>query len=156
MLKIFVDADACPVKQEVLKVAKRCQVKVTFVANAAMRIPDSEGAEFVVVESRQLDAVDDWIVQHISKEDIVVTSDIPLAYRCVQSGAETLDSSGRIFNQDNIGHLLAARDLMTSLRDTGMVSGGGPAPFQKQDRSRFLHSLDQIIQNLKRRTPQTP
>lgn len=151
MLTIYVDADACPVKQEVLKVAKRYLVNVTFVANSTMRIPDSEGARLVVVESRQLDAVDDWIVSHISQNDIVVTGDIPLAYRCVQAGAQVLDGSGRIFTHDNIGHLLAARDLMTSLRDTGTLSGGGPAPFQKQDRSRFLHSLDQIIQNLKRR-----
>lgn len=151
MIKIYVDADACPVKQEVIKVARRCQLSVTFVANAAMRIPDSEGTELVVVESRQLDAADDWIVNHISKDDIVVTADIPLAYRCVQANAAVLSPSGKIFTEDNIGELLAARDLMSSLRDTGMVSGGGPPPFQKQDRSRFLHSLDQIIQNLKRR-----
>ena len=151
MPEIFVDADACPVKQEVIKVARRCQLKVTFVANTTMRIPDSEGFELVVVESRQLDAADDWIVNHLSKNDIVVTADIPLAYRCVQAGAQVLDPSGRIFTEDNVGELLAARDLMSSLRDTGMVTGGGPPPFQKQDRSRFLHSLDQIIQTLKRR-----
>ena len=151
MFEIYVDADACPVKQEVIKVARRCELSVTFVANAAMRIPDSEGTKLVVVESRQLDAADDWIVNHLSQNDIVVTADIPLAYRCVQASAEVLDPSGRIFTKENVGELLAARDLMSSLRDTGMVTGGGPAPFQKQDRSRFLHSLDQIIQNLKRR-----
>ena len=116
-----------------------------------MRIPDSEGTKQVVVESRQLDAVDDWIAEHVSKDDIVITADIPLAYRGVKAGAQALSPSGEIFTEDNIGQLLAVRDLMSSLRDTGTVMGGGPPPFQKQDRSRFLHSLDQIIQNLKRR-----
>ncbi|MSR76955.1 MAG: YaiI/YqxD family protein [Candidatus Omnitrophica bacterium] len=147
MFEIYVDADACPVKQEVIKVAERFECHVTFVANAAMRIPESQRSKLVVVESRQLDAADDWIVNHLSRDDLVITTDIPLAYRCVQAGAAALDSSGHIFTEENVGQLLAQRDLMSSLRDTGMVTGGGPAPFQKQDRSRFLHSLDQMIRN---------
>lgn len=149
-MKIYVDADACPVKQEVMKVAKRYQLSVTFVANSSMHIPNSEGTELVVVESRQLDAADNWIAEHIAKQDIVITGDIPLAYRCVQAGALVLNSKGEILSEDNIGQLLATRDLMAGLRDSGMIPGGGPPPFQKQDRSRFLHSLDQIIQLAKR------
>ena len=150
MLEIYVDADACPVKQEVIKVARRYGLTVTFVANAGMRIPDSEGTKLVIIESRQLDAVDDWIAQQVSKDDIVITADIPLAHRCLEKSARVVGSTGKEFSQENIGQLLATRDLMTSLRDTGVVMGGGPAPFQKQDRSRFLHSLDQMIQQIKR------
>ena len=150
MLEIYVDADACPVKQEVIKVARRYNLTVTFVANSQMRIPDSEGTKFVLIESRQLDAADDWIAQKVSKDDIVITADIPLAHRCVQKGARILGPSGKIFSEQNIDELLATRDLMASLRDTGMITGGGPPPFQKQDRSKFLHSFDQIIQQIKR------
>ena len=153
MLEIYVDADACPVKQEVLKVAKRHSLGVTFVSNSPMRIPGAEEAKQVVVESRQLDAVDDWIAEHASVNDIVITADIPLAYRIVKKGARGLSSSGEIFTENNIGHLLAMRDLMTELRNTGEVSGGGPRPFQKEDRSKFLHGLDQVIQNIKRQNP---
>ncbi len=150
MFEIYVDADACPVKQEVIKVAKRYQLPVTFVSNSWMTIPNSEGTKLEVVESKQLDAADDWIVEHVKKNDIVITADIPLAYRCVKIGAQVLGLSGRIFTEANIGQVLAMRDLMSGLRESGEVSGGGPAPFQPQDRSKFLHSLDQIIQTVKR------
>ncbi len=150
MLEIFVDADACPVKQEVLKVAKRHALSVTFVSNSSMRICGAESAKQIVVESRQLDAVDDWIAEHAAKNDIVITADIPLAYRIVKNGARGISSNGEVFTEENIGHLLAMRDLMTELRNTGEVSGGGPRPFQKEDRSNFLHSLDQVIQSIKR------
>ena len=149
MLEIYVDADACPVKQEVIKVAKRYGLAVTFVANSGMRIPDSEETKLVIIGSRQLDAADDWIAEKVSKDDIVITADIPLAHRCVQKGARILGPSGKIFSEQNIDELLATRDLMASLRDSGMITGGGPPPFQKQDRSNFLHSFDQIIQQIK-------
>lgn len=149
MLEVFVDGDACPVKDEVGKVVKRHGLQVTYVSNSWMRVPDQESAKQVVVEG-QCDAADDWIVEHVSKDDIVVTADIPLAYRCIRKGARVLDPAGRIFSEANIGQVLATRDLLRELREAGTVTGGGPPPFQKQDRSRFLHSLDQIIQNIKR------
>ncbi|WAC07659.1 MAG: YaiI/YqxD family protein [Thermodesulfobacteriota bacterium] len=148
MLEIYVDADACPFKQEVCKVAKRNRLNVTFVSNTLMRIPDQEGAKLVVVEG-QFDAADNWIVEHISKDDIVVTTDIPLAYRCVKRGAQVLGPTGRILSDANIGQVLATRDLLTELREAGTIKGG-PPPLQKRDRSRFLQSLEQIIQNIKR------
>jgi len=113
-----------------------------------MRIPDQEGAKLVVVEG-QFDAADNWIVEHISKDDIVVTTDIPLAYRCVKTGAQVLGPTGRILSDANIGQVLATRDLLTELREAGTIKGG-PPPLQKRDRSRFLQSLEQIIQNIKR------
>ena len=148
MLEIYVDADACPVKEEVNRVAARYQLNVTYVANSRMRLPDSQTAKLVVVAGLH-DAADHWIVEHVTENDIVVTGDIPLAHRCVQKGAKALGSSGHAFTEDNIGHLLATRDLMKELREAGTLSGGGPEPFQKKDRSRFLHTLDQIIQNIK-------
>ena len=148
MLKIYVDADACPVKQEVCRVAKRYRLNVTFVSNSLMRIPDQELAKLVVVEG-QFDAADNWIVEHVSKDDIVVTTDTPLAYRCVKKGAQVLGPTGRVLSDANIGQVLATRDLLTELREAGTIMGG-PPPFQKRDRSRFLQSLDQIVQNIKR------
>ena len=148
MLEIYVDADACPVKQEVCRVAKRYRLNVTFVSNSLMRIPDQEGAKLVVVEG-QFDAADNWIVENVSKDDIVVTADTPLAYRCVKKGAQVLGPTGRVLSDVNIGQVLATRDLLTELREAGTIMGG-PPPFQKRDRSRFLQSLDQIIQNIKR------
>lgn len=150
MFKIYVDADACPVKQEVIKVSNRYQAQVTFVSNSWMTIPNAEGTKLEVVESKQLDAVDDWIVEHVQKNDIVITADIPLAYRCVKMGVRVLGLTGRMFTESNIGQVLAMRDLMTGLRDSGSIAGGGPPPFQPQDRSRFLHALDQIIQTLQK------
>lgn len=148
MLEIYVDADACPVKQEVCRVAKRYRLKVTLVSNSWMRVSDPEVAKLVVVEG-QFDAADNWIVEHVSKDDIVVTTDIPLAYRCVKSGAQVLVPTGRVLSDANIGQALATRDLLTELREAGTIMGG-PPPFQKRDRSRFLQSLDQIVQNIKR------
>ncbi|MFH1625112.1 MAG: YaiI/YqxD family protein [Pseudomonadota bacterium] len=148
MLEIYVDADACPVKQEVCRVAKRYRLNVTFVSNSRMRVPDQEVAKLVVVQG-QFDTADNWIVEHVSKDDIVVTADIPLAYRCVKSGAQVLGPTGRILSDANIGQVLATRDLLSELREAGTMMGG-PPPFQKRDRSRFLQSLDQIVQNIKR------
>jgi uncharacterized protein len=148
MLDIYVDADACPVKQEVCKVAKRHGLKVTFVSNSSMRIPSMEQATLVVVDDR-LDASDNWIVDHITNDDIVVTADIPLAHRCIKVGSRVLGPSGRPFTDANIGSALATRDLLAELRGAGAVLSG-PPPFQKQDRSRFLQSLDQIIKDISR------
>jgi len=153
MLEIYVDADACPVKDEVQRVAERYRLNVTYVANTRMRLPDSETAKLVVVEGK-FDEADNWIVGHVNCNDLVVTSDIPLAYRCIQKGAKVLSSTGHAFTEDNIGHLLATRDLMAELREAGTLTGGGPAPFQKQDRSRFLHTFDQMIQAIKREEKQ--
>jgi uncharacterized protein len=148
LLDIYVDSDACPVKLEVCKVAKRYQMNVTFVSNSRMRIPDQEGVKLVVVEG-QLDAADDFIVENVTKDDIVVTADIPLAYRCIKSGAQVIGPTGRLFSIDNIGESLATRNLLSELREAGNITGG-PPPFQKRDRSRFLQSLDQIVQSIKR------
>ncbi len=112
-----------------------------------MRLPDQEGTRLVVVEG-DLDAADDWIVEHLSKDDIVITADIPLAHRSIKSGARVLAPNGRIFSDENIGSILATRDLMAELRGGGAITGG-PPPFKKEDRSRFLHGLDQMIQTIK-------
>ena len=153
MHKIHVDADACPVKNEVSKVAKRHQLKVLFVSNAWMRIPEEGENELVVVEGEfDFNAADNWIVEHVSPNDIVVTTDIPLANRCIQAGARVLSPTGQRFTEDNIGQMVATRGLMSELRDEGSVTGG-PPPFQPQDRSRFLQILEQIIQDIKRANP---
>lgn len=149
MPQIFVDADACSVKQEVLKVAKRLHMEVTFVANSWMRIADQGDAKLVVVEGRDINAADDWIAEHASQNDIVITADIPLADRCLKVGAKVIDQKGRPFTEANIGQMLGMRELMSQLRDSGAVTGG-PPPFRKEDRSRFLHALDQLIQSIQR------
>ncbi|MCE5249721.1 YaiI/YqxD family protein [bacterium] len=148
MLEIYVDADACPVKQEICRVAKRYRMNVTFVSNSRMRLPDQEGVKLIVVDG-QLDAADDLIAEHVAQDDIVVTADIPLAFRCVKSGARVIGPTGHIFTIANIGDALATRNLMSELREAGSITGG-PPPFQKRDRSRFLQGLDQIVQSIKR------
>ncbi len=147
MSEIVVDADNCPVKQEVYRVAKRYGLRVTLVANSQMQIP-SEGWLKLVVVSDQFDAADDWIVEYITKNDIVISGDIPLASRCLKKGARVLGPNGRVFTYDSIGDALATRDLMSHLRDIGTITGG-PAPFEKRDRSRFLQNLDGIIQAIR-------
>ena len=147
MSEILVDADSCQVKEEVYRVAKRYGLRVILVANSQMHIP-SEGWLKLVVVSDQFDAADDWIVEYITKNDIVISGDIPLASRCLKKGARVLGPNGRVFTDDSIGDALATRDLMSHLRDIGIMTGG-PAPFEKRDRSRFLHSLDGIIQAIR-------
>ena len=142
--RILVDADAAPVKQEVFRVALRYGIKVILVANSPINIPEEDWLETVVV-SGQFDAADDWIVDHVQKNDIVVTGDIPLASRCLKKGARVLDHRGRIFTENSICDILATRDLMAHLRETG-VNTGGPKVFEKKDRSRFLQSVDTVIQ----------
>jgi uncharacterized protein YaiI (UPF0178 family) len=148
LIEIYVDADASPVKNEVLRVAKRYGFKVYFVANFKMRFPKDDLIEMVVVDE-DLDAADNWIVERISDKDIVVTGDVPLAARCVKKGVRVLDPKGRVFTEESIGEALAHRDLMTYLRDLGN-STRGPTPRGKRDNSRFLQRLDDLIQALLR------
>ena len=149
LLHIYVDADACPVKQEVYRVARRYQLNVTLVANAWMRTPDDPGITLEVVED-DFDAADDWIVDQVEPDDIVVTADIPLASRCMQKSARAIGSTGRPFTDDNIGEAVATRDLLAVLRGGGEITGG-PPPLTKRDRSRFLQTLDEVIQAIRRK-----
>jgi uncharacterized protein YaiI (UPF0178 family) len=151
MLRIFVDADACPVKQEVYRVARRYRLEVTLVANAWMRIPDDPRIALEVVADG-FDAADDWIVDHARVDDIVITADIPLAGRCLENGARVMGPTGKPFSKDTIGQALATRELMSHLRVTGEITGG-PSPIGKRDRSRFLQKLDDMIQSIRRETP---
>ncbi len=148
LLHIYIDADACPVKQEVYRVAQRCKLDVTLVANSWMRIPNQRGVVLEVVGDEP-DAADDWIAEHVQPLDIVVTADIPLADRCIKAGAHVIGNTGKRFTEDNIGDILATRDLYSDLRETGDISGG-PPPLQKKDRSRFLQRLDETIQTIRR------
>lgn len=148
MLEVYVDGDACPVKDEVYRVAARYGLKTWVVANGWMRVPDSPLIELVTVTDG-LDVADDWIVERAVVGDVVITADIPLADRCVKRGARVLAPNGRPFTEASIGNDLATRNLMTELRDTGQIRGGG-RPFSKQDRSRFLGALDTAIQAIRR------
>ena len=143
MAEIYVDADGCPVKDEVCRVALRHRLAVTFVANSRTRIPDREGTRLVVVGGG-FDAADDWIVEHAGPGDVVVTADIPLADRCLKKGARALSPKGKPYTPDSIGEAMAARELSAYLREMGAVTGG-PAPFAPKDRSRFLHALDECV-----------
>lgn len=143
-LEIFVDGDACPVKDEVYVVATRYGVPVVVVANARMFVPEELGVELVVVEAGA-DAADDWIADQVRPGDVVVTADIPLAARCLEAGARVVGPQGRAFTEDSIGDLRATRDLKERLRGAGVVTGG-PPPLADRDRSRFLSRLDQIVQ----------
>ncbi len=148
MLEIFVDADACPVKEEIYRVAGRYGLKVYVVANDWLRVPTSPLIERVIV-TEGLDRADDWIAEHIGTGDIAVTTDVPLADRCVKRGARVIAPNGRPFTESSIGSDLATRNLLTVLRETGEIRGGG-RPFAKQDRSRFLSALDTAIQAIRR------
>jgi uncharacterized protein YaiI (UPF0178 family) len=143
MTAIFVDADACPVKDEVYRVAKRYGLKVVLASNSWLRVPNEEWVELVVVGG-ELDAADAWIVEHVTPGDIVISADIPLAALCLEKGAGVLGPRGRPFTEDSIGNALATRELMSQLREMGEM-GGGPPPFEKRDRSQFLQALDQMI-----------
>ncbi len=149
MPHIYVDADDCPVKDEVFRVAKRYGLRVTLVANRWMHTPDDERIQAVVVPD-QLDAADDWLVEHVAAHDIVSCSDIPLASRCVERGATVINSRGRRLTEDEIGDALATRDLLTSLRESGVMTGG-PKPFGPRDRSQFLQRLDQQVHAARKR-----
>lgn len=148
ILHIYIDADACPVKNEVYRVAKRYALGVTLVANCQMRIPNDSRIALKVVGDG-FDAADDWIVEHVQPDDVVVTADVLLANRCLKSGARVLGVTGRPFTEANIGSAVAARDLMSDLRGAGEITGG-PPPLTKRDRSLFLQKLDEMIQAVRR------
>jgi uncharacterized protein YaiI (UPF0178 family) len=147
MIKIYIDADGCPVKEEVYRVSERYKIPVILVANKRLNLPQNPLLEMVVV-SGSFDAADDWIVENVQAHDIVITADILLADRCVKKSARVLGTKGEEFTEDNIGSAVASRELMQNLRQMGEVRGG-PAPMDKKSRSRFLSTLDQIIQSLK-------
>ncbi len=148
MLEIYVDADGCPVKDEVYRVAGRYGLKVWVVANDWLRVPEDPLVTRVTVSEGQ-DRADDWIAERIGPGDVAITADVPLAARCVQRGARALAPNGRVFSADSIGTDLASRNLMTALREAGEIRGGG-RPFTRQDRSRFLGALDGAIQAIRR------
>lgn len=147
-IAIYVDADACPVKDEVLKVATRHGIPVHYVSNSWMRLPESPLVSRIVVQEGP-DVADDWIVERVAPRDIVVTQDIPLASRCLKAGAKVIGNTGRPFTDASIGMALAMRDLSRHLRETG-ESRGLNASFTREDRSRFLQSLEQAVQDAKR------
>ena len=151
MLDIYVDADGCPVKEEVYRVAARYQLKVYVVANKRMYVPVGRNSIEMVVVRAGFDSADDWIAQQIEADDIAVTADIPLADRCLEKGARVLGTKGEEFRDENIGSALAARELMSHLREMGEITGG-PAPMAQKNRSRFLSKLDEIVQSIRRRT----
>lgn len=147
-ITILVDADACPVKDEVYRVAARHGFKVFVVSNAWMQVPREDFVERVVVPAGP-DKADDWIAERAGPGAVVVTADIPLADRCVKAGAAVIGPTGKAFTADSIGMALATRNLMTDLRSAGAVTGG-PRPFAARDRSAFLSALDLAIVRWKR------
>jgi uncharacterized protein YaiI (UPF0178 family) len=162
-IEIYVDADACPVKNEIYRVAERHGLKVTVVSNAPIMVPREASArpsasstrfwiERVVVGSA-MDAADDWIAERAGQGDIVITADVPLASRGVKAGAVVIAPNGKPFDENSIGMTVATRNLLHELRSAGEITGG-PKPFEPRDRSRFLSALDQAIVRLKRAAAQ--
>jgi hypothetical protein len=152
-ITIYIDADACPVKQEIYRVAERhalkgVDLKVLVVSNSPIAVPRDSFVERVVVGTG-MDEADNWIAEHAHRGDIVITADVPLASRCVKAGAAVIAPNGKPFTEDTIGMTLATRDLMDSLRSAGEIAGG-PKPFAPRDRSAFLSALDQAIVRLTR------
>ncbi len=145
---ILVDADACPVKDEIYRVAERHALEVAIVANAAIAVPRAPWVLRILVDAGP-DVADDWIAERARPGAIVVTADVPLAARCVKAGASAIAPNGKAFTEASIGAALATRDLMDALRSAGEVTGG-PRPFAPRDRSAFLSALDLAIQRLKR------
>jgi uncharacterized protein YaiI (UPF0178 family) len=150
LIEIFVDGDACPVKDEVYAVAARLGLAVVVVANQRIHVPTDLGVEMVVVEEGP-DAADDWIAEEIRRNDVVITADIPLAARCLEVGAFALGTNGREFTPDSIGSALATREIKASIRESGLTTGG-PSPITNRDRSRFSNVLDRIVQQAIRST----
>lgn len=146
MLTIYVDADACPVKDEVYLVAARHGLSVSVVANQSLLVPDF--VDFVLVPDR-FDAADDWIAERAGPGDVVVTGDILLAARCLEAGARALGPRGKPFEDATIGEAKAAREAEQFLRDMG-VEGRGPKPFEPRDRSRFTQALETVVQAIRR------
>lgn len=141
------DADACPVKSEVYRVAERHALRVHIVAHQMLRVPDRDWIVATILPEGP-DAADDWIADHIQPEDICITNDVPLADRCLKRGARVIGPKGRVHTENSIGDALATRDLLAHLRDQGQMTGG-PAPFAKKDRSRFLGALHETIVSIK-------
>lgn len=146
---IYIDADACPVKDETYRVAARHRIKVFLVANAYIAVPRDVEVERIIVPAG-LDVADDWIAERVEEGDLVITADVPLAARVVAKGAEAIGPTGKPFTASSIGMQLATRNLMADLREAGEVTRG-PRPFSPRDRSEFLQSLDRAIQRLKRK-----
>ena len=146
--EIYVDADACPVKDEVIKVANRHSINVNMVSDGGIRPSPSRLVNLIIVD-QGADAADDWIVEHIETGDIVITNDIPLAARCLKKKAKAIQPNGTLFTNNSIGIALATRDLMQTLRESGEITGG-PRPFSKKDRSDFLNALEVVVQNIKK------
>jgi uncharacterized protein YaiI (UPF0178 family) len=147
-IQILVDADACPVKDEVYRVAGRYGLHVFVVANSFMAVPREPWIERVIVPAG-MNVADDWIAERARAATIVITTDVPLAARCVKAGAQVLAPNGKVFTDDSIGMALATRNLMDDLRSAGAVTGG-PKPFSPKDRSSFLSALDAAVMRLKR------
>ena len=153
MITLLIDADACPVKQEIYRVAERhllkgVAIKVFVVSNSPIAVPRDEMIERVVVAAG-MDEADNWIAERAHRGDIVITADVPLASRCVKAGATVLAPNGKPFTEETIGMTLATRNLMDSLRSSGEITSG-PKPFAPRDRSAFLSALDQAIVRLAR------
>jgi uncharacterized protein YaiI (UPF0178 family) len=148
LLEIYVDADACPVKEEVYRVARRLGLKVYVVANSPMTLPPEALFQLVVVGAGD-DVADDWIASRADKGDIVVTADVLLAARCLKATARVVDPKGREFTDDSIGSQVAGRELSRRLRESG-IETGGPSPMTKADRGKFLGTLDTVIQSIRR------
>lgn len=148
-IRIYIDADACPVKDETYKVAARYGLKTFVVSNSFMTIPVSPLIERVIVDAGP-DIADDWIAERAAPGDVVVTNDIPLADRVIKAGATAIKPTGQPFTADSIGGALAQRAIMEHIRSTGEITGG-PRPFDRNDRSRFLQALDEAIQREKRK-----
>lgn len=147
-MELYVDADACPVKEEVHRVATRHQLVTHYVSNSWMRLPESPLVRRVVVTEGP-DIADDWIAERIQPGDIAITADIPLAARCLKAGAKAIGPTGKPFDNGSIGMALAMRDLQSHLRETGESRGFNPS-FTPKDRSRFLEALENAVQAVKR------
>ena len=148
-ISLFIDADACPVKDEVYRVAARYRLKTWVVANAFIMVPAHPLIERVVVEAGP-DIADDWIAERVQPGDIAITNDIPLAERVLAAGAAAIAANGRAFTRDSIGSAIAQRAIMEQIRSTGAITGG-PKPFDRNDRSKFLQTLDETIVREQRR-----
>src|SRR4051794_2863221 len=153
-IEIYVDADACPVKNEIYRVAERHGLRVHVVSNSPIAVPREPWIERVVVGAA-MDAADDWIAERAGAGDIVITADIPLASRGVKAGAAVIAPNGKTFDEDSIGMTLATRNLLHELRGAGEITGG-PKPFAPRDRSEFLSALDRAIVRIKRESTPRP
>ena len=148
MVKIFVDADACPVKSEVERIATRHDIETFLVCDGGVR-PSMNPLIHLVIVNQGADAADDWIADHIGRPDICVTNDILLAARCLKKGARAIKPNGTIYTNNNIGTALATRKIMEGLRDAGEITGG-PPPFSKAERSKFLDRMEMIVQEARK------